>query len=77
MAVTEIDRAFAKLNLSTKEVAKALRVTPQCVQYWRSGRNLINPARARELNARFDLPLHVLRPDVWDPPSRACRRKAA
>jgi plasmid maintenance system antidote protein VapI len=75
--VTDIDRAFARLDLKDAEVARAIGVTRQCVRYWRHGRNLISPARARELNARFGLPLHILRPDVWDPPLRACRRKAA
>jgi len=50
-------------------------VTYQCVNFWRSGRNQIPPAQAKALNEQFGLPLHVLRPDIWDPPAR--RRKAA
>lgn len=74
--VTDIDRAFAGCDLSNREVAAALGVTPQCIHSWRSGRNQINPTNAKILNARFGLPLHVLRPDVWDPPQPR-RRKAA
>jgi DNA-binding transcriptional regulator YiaG len=72
-----IDRAFKDRGLTSGEVARFLNVTPQCVQSWRSGRNRISPTYARLLNEQYELPLHVLRPDVWDPPARSYRRKAA
>ncbi len=72
-----VDRAFLGSDLSTKEAAEFLGVSKTCVLWWRYGRNKISPAHAKALHERFGLPLHMLRPDVWDPPSRACRRKAA
>lgn len=68
---TPIDEAFTARGLTTTEVATSMGVSHQCVLYWRTGRNRIDPADAKELNRKFGFPLHVLRPDIWDPPNRA------
>jgi len=73
----DISRLFSERGLTNVEVAEFLGVTRQCVSAWRSGRNLIHPAIAKRLHEHFDLPLNVLRPDVWDAPGRDCRRRAA
>jgi DNA-binding transcriptional regulator YdaS (Cro superfamily) len=72
---SDIDLAFIRCRLTSRQAAAVLGVTYQCVNFWRRERNQIPPAQAKALNQVFGLPLHVLRPDIWDPPAR--RRKAA
>jgi transcriptional regulator with XRE-family HTH domain len=76
----DIDRLFQRYGLTNRKVAAALGVSHQAVTHWRAGRNLINPVLARRLNQLFDVPLHLIRPDVWDAPASTKatpRRKAA
>ena len=74
---TAIQRLFADYGLTCLQVSRFLGVSRQSVLAWRTGRNRISPAYAKSLNAKYGLPLHVLRPDVWDAPGKDCSRRAA
>ena len=65
--MNSLDDVFLQYGLSTAEVAKELKVTPTAVRYWRHGRNPLTCERAMVISAKFGIPRHVLRPDIWDP----------
>lgn len=50
---------------SVKALAQAVGVKPQAVSQWRQ----IPIDRAKKIADIFNVPLHVLRPDVWEKPN--------
>lgn len=66
---TAIDRAFRQRGLSNAAVARELSVSSEAVRAWRTGRNLTGTDYAKRICERWDIPLHEIRPDVWDPPA--------
>jgi transcriptional regulator with XRE-family HTH domain len=54
--------------ISARELAKFLGVTPGFVSHIRTGRRPLPIKYAKLISQRYGVPLHVLRPDVYDPP---------
>jgi transcriptional regulator with XRE-family HTH domain len=67
-----LDAALRARGLTNNEIAVSLGVTRTAVYYWRIGRNPLAAEVAKELSGKFGIPLHELRPDLWDPPSTKC-----
>jgi plasmid maintenance system antidote protein VapI len=64
--------AFANLmdehGVSQHDLVVSLAVTPKAVRNWRDGSRQPTPDNARIIEARFGIPKHLIRPDIWDPP---------
>jgi len=48
--------------------AEQFGVTRRAVASYRHGERRPRPAKAKDISARCGIPLHSIRPDVWDPP---------
>lgn len=59
------------------DIAAALGVNPEVVRLWRHGRRKINAERAIALSKVTGIPLHELRPDLWEAPPSATMRRSA
>jgi len=53
-------------NLTFAEVANRLDVSVPLISHWCSERVRISAERALELHREFGIPLHELRPDIWE-----------
>lgn len=67
-SIYPIDRVLAEYGVESQTLALALRVSTEAVRTWRRGTRRITPDAARLTEARFGVPKHLLRPDLWDPP---------
>jgi hypothetical protein len=63
-----LDDILAEFGVTPKDLEISLAVSFEAVRLWRIGRNRIKPATAREIETKFHIPKHRLRPDIWDPP---------
>jgi transcriptional regulator with XRE-family HTH domain len=63
-----VDVVLKERNITTQQVAAVCGTTSQAVLHWRTGHRQMRPPYAKKLAAAFDIPLHLLRPDLWDPP---------
>jgi DNA-binding transcriptional regulator YdaS (Cro superfamily) len=68
--MTKIERAFRDKGLRNVDIARAVGVSLTLVRYWLIGHSPIAPHHAKSLRKAFDIPLHVMRPDIWDAPSK-------
>ena len=68
-AIHPIDAVLAEYGVESQTLALALRVSTEAVRTWRRGTRRITPDAARITEARFGVPKHLLRPDLWDAPS--------
>lgn len=57
-------------SIPTKELAEFLGVTTGFASHIKTGRRQIPPKRCVAVSERFDIPLHVLRPDIYPSPSQ-------
>lgn len=64
-----IAAAIEKLGTGQAGVARLLGVTPQAVNQWVSGSRPVPPRHALVLEAAIGVSKHLLRPDVFGPPS--------
>lgn len=64
MQSAELQRAV-KTAGSVAALAKIAGVTPQAVSQW----TVIPILRAKSISAALGIPLHDLRPDLWDAPT--------
>jgi len=68
-SIHPIDRVLTEYGLDSQTLALALRVSVEAVRTWRRGTRRITPDAARITEARFGVPKHLLRPDLWDAPA--------
>ncbi len=66
-----VDDSMARAGLTDQQAASLLNVSREAVRLWRRGQRRMLPRHARALHASFGIPLHELRPDVWDAPHQA------
>lgn len=55
-------------DLSDAEMGGRLGVTAEAVRLWRHGKRRIAPVTAKRIEREFGIPLHQLRPDLWQAP---------
>lgn len=67
-AVTYLDKVMTWSGVPCREVADVCGVSITAVQQWRLGLYMPSVAYARMISAEFKIPLHLLRPDLLDPP---------
>jgi lambda repressor-like predicted transcriptional regulator/DNA-binding transcriptional regulator YdaS (Cro superfamily) len=60
-------------DISAEDIADVLGVTRSAVNFWRFGKRRMKIEHAHALNERCRIPKHVLRPDIWKPPSGGSR----
>jgi|HigsolmetaAR204D_1030405.scaffolds.fasta_scaffold00993_14 Uncharacterized protein conserved in bacteria, prophage-related len=53
---------------SQAEFARRIGAAPALVWQWLDGRRPVSPKFAREIEAKFGLSRHDLRPDIFGPP---------
>jgi DNA-binding transcriptional regulator YiaG len=77
-ATSALDEHMIRTGVTTTALAARMQVTPSTVRQWRSGVRKTSVACAKRLAAELDMPLHLLRPDIWDaPPQRRQAPRAA
>jgi DNA-binding transcriptional regulator YdaS (Cro superfamily) len=54
----------------------SLGLSRPAVGGWFSGEKKPSPDHAREIESKFGIPRHRLRPDLWDEPTPIKRRRA-
>jgi DNA-binding transcriptional regulator YdaS (Cro superfamily) len=72
-----LDDILDEFGVLPKDLQISLGVTYEAVRLWRNGRNRITPTVAREIELKFGIPRHRLRPDIWDPPPEPSRKREA
>jgi transcriptional regulator with XRE-family HTH domain len=65
---TPLDLHMRRHGIKTAAIAALCGVTPTTVRYWRLGQRRPEPQLARLIAAELNMPRHLLRPDLWDPP---------
>lgn len=60
-----------KRKLTQREVSEIAGVSVPTVCQWCAGLRSVPPVKARAIHERWDIPLHVLNPEVWPPKSEA------
>lgn len=60
---------MADHSLNDAEVGARLGVTAEAVRLWRHGKRRIAPITAKRIEREFGIPLHLLRPDIWQAPA--------
>lgn len=56
-------------RIGDENAAKIIGVTPRAVAAWRRSERAPRPGMARKIARLTGVPLHAIRPDVWDPPN--------
>lgn len=59
---------LAEKGLTDGELGTMLGVSAELVRLWRHGRRPISAKRAVDMSKVTGIPLHELRPDLWEPP---------
>lgn len=65
---------MAEYGVTSRDLEVSLGVSRQAVIKWRHGTARPTPDRAREIERKFNIPKHLLRPDIWEPPQTKGRR---
>jgi len=68
---------IARHDVTKAQIVEKIGVTGQAVSLWITGKRQPSVATARLIHQIFNIPLHELRPDVWQPPSLRRRKTAA
>jgi hypothetical protein len=75
---TALDRVLLERDISSVSVASTCGVTQQCVSAWRLGRRRPGIQHAKLLDSALGIPRHLIRPDLFDPPTpKAASKRAA
>jgi transcriptional regulator with XRE-family HTH domain len=69
--VSALDAHMRLKRLSCVALAELCGVTQQAVSHWRLGERAPSAVYAKLLAKTLEMPLHLLRPDLWDPPEPA------
>lgn len=65
---TYLDRVMTERGITTSQMAFFFKVSPNAARQWRMGERRLSPAHAIQVSADLGIPLHKLRPDIWDKP---------
>jgi transcriptional regulator with XRE-family HTH domain len=68
---TFLDGWMRQHGVTSIAMAETCQTTRQSVQIWRQGKRRIGVEYARRISEAYEIPLHMLRPDVWDDPAKA------
>jgi DNA-binding transcriptional regulator YdaS (Cro superfamily) len=65
--MTSFDAILAEHSVSPADIMTSLGVSKFALYKWRTGACRPHPAHAVEIEEKFGIPRHKLRPDLWDP----------
>jgi transcriptional regulator with XRE-family HTH domain len=65
---TYLDEVLTERGMSTAQLAFFFKVSPNAARKWRMGESQLSPAHAIQVSKDLGIPLHKLRPDIWDGP---------
>ncbi|HTB46279.1 MAG TPA: hypothetical protein VK741_21840 [Acetobacteraceae bacterium] len=74
--MADFDSILAAHRVTPNDVRISLGITAQAVSKWRCGYPM-SIKSALEIERKFGIPKHELRPDIWDPPPVKGRRRTA
>lgn len=66
-----LEDEFSTRGLTITTVASSIGVCHENVRLWVRGKRPVPAERAAELDRLFEIPRHLIRPDVFDPPKDA------
>ena len=69
MCPMELERAFLNAGWTISRLARAQSLSHEAVRLWFRGIRKIDPHRCQEVERLTGVPRHVLRPDIYAPPT--------
>ena len=76
MAGTYLDKIMKERGISNSMLGRLCGVSPQAARHWRLGVWKPKVAYAKKIASTLDIPRHLLRPDIWEPPKLLAAREA-
>jgi DNA-binding transcriptional regulator YdaS (Cro superfamily) len=74
-AIVILDPILTEYAVSPKDIEVSLGVCSETVRLWRRGKRRIDHTCAQRIEARFGIPRHRMRPDIWAAPVPKTRRR--
>lgn len=68
------DELLAEYGVTPRDIQVSFAMTKEGVRLWRRGIHEVSTENARLIEAKFGIPRHRIRPDIWDPPPQKTRR---
>jgi DNA-binding transcriptional regulator YdaS (Cro superfamily) len=63
-----LEPVFTEFGIRKQDLMVSLALSWPAVFKWFNGRQAPSPTHAREIEAKFGIPKHRLRPDLWEAP---------
>ena len=70
---TRMEQILTEFGVTKQDLIVSLGLTQPAVSCWLSGTRQPSPKHVKEIEAKFGIPRHLLRPDLWDPPPPKAR----
>ena len=68
---TYLDKIMRERKISNGQIGRICGVSAQAARHWRLGVYSPKISYAKLLAVELNIPRHLLRPDIWDPPPPA------